>query len=257
MTEYNRIPARQVIIHGDCWPVVNAVAHLTRSLLPGSECETTYTLPELLQQLHQNPEATLLLCLRPREHIFLFYALKQALLCHPALVISDELLFSDRVVLHNWGELPAVLHQELTTLLAQIRQHEKLFSRVKSRLDSFLADPKPATGLFAVPLIFNTPGRLMDYMELLMYRATVNCGVTPDQQKLLEDVHKGRYSMPGLKQRLNKNEKQIWQDKYRLLVKLGMRNRLHELFYGTRLSESQQRTPFMMPGTSQWKAGTR
>lgn len=37
---------------------------------------------------------------------------------------------------------------------------------------------------------------------------------------------------------LNKNEKQIWQDK----------NHLYELFYGTRLRESQQLTPFMTPG---------
>ncbi len=31
--------------------------------------------------------------------------------------------------------------------------------------------------------------------------------------------------------RLNTQEKQIWQDKYRLLVKLGMRNRLRELLF--------------------------
>ncbi|ECA3795435.1 transcriptional regulator [Salmonella enterica subsp. enterica] len=248
MTAYNMTAARQVIIHGDCWPVVSAVAHLTRAVLSGGECEATYTLPELLQQLHRKPQATLVLCLRPREHIFLFYALKEVLLYHPALVISDELLFSDRVVLHNWGELPAVLHQELTDMATQIRQHEKL-PRVTNRLTGFLADPKPATGLFAVPLIFNHPTRLMNYMTLLMYRATVNCGVTPDQQKLLEEVVcKGQHSLSGMTTVLNKNKKQIWQDKNRLLVKLGMRNRLRELFYGTRLCESQQLTPFMMPG---------
>lgn len=247
MTGYNSMPARQVIIHGDCWLVVNAVAHLSRAALPGCECETTYTLPELLQQLNRKPEAALVLCLRPREHIFLFYALKEVLLYHPALVISDELLFSDRVVLHSWGALPALLHQEITVMATQIRQHEKL-SRVKNRLTGFLADPKPATGLFAVPLIFNHPTRLMNYMTLLMFRATVNCGVTPDQQKLLEEVYKGQCSLSEMTTVLNKNEKQIWQDKNRLLVKLGMKNRLYELFYGTRLCESLQLTPFMMPG---------
>ncbi|EBX2068647.1 transcriptional regulator, partial [Salmonella enterica subsp. enterica serovar Java] len=39
MTEHNPIPARQVIIHGDCWPVATTVAHLVRSVLPGCECE--------------------------------------------------------------------------------------------------------------------------------------------------------------------------------------------------------------------------
>ncbi|EGI0308353.1 transcriptional regulator, partial [Salmonella enterica] len=34
MTEHNRIPARQIIVYGDCWPVTIAVAHLVRRFLP-------------------------------------------------------------------------------------------------------------------------------------------------------------------------------------------------------------------------------
>lgn len=60
----------------------------------------------------------------------------------------------------------------------------------------------------------------------------------PDQQKRLEDVYKEQRSLSGMTTVLNKNEKQIWQDK----------NHLYELFYGTRLRESQQLTPFMTPG---------
>ncbi|EJE2441048.1 transcriptional regulator [Salmonella enterica] len=251
MTENNRMPARHVIIHGDCWPVATAVTHLVRTVQPGCICETTYTLPVLLQRLSRNPEAALVLCLRPREHIFLFYALKNVLLYHPALVISDELLFSDRVVLNSWGALPAVLYQEFIATVTRIRLHEKPYFPVKGRLASFLANPKPATGLFAVPLIFNHPTRLMNYMTLLMFRATVNCGVTPDQQKLLEEVYKGQCPLSELTTVLNRNEKQIWQDKYRLLMKLGMKNRLHELLYGTRFCESLQKTPFMVPGDAE------
>lgn len=51
MTEHNRIPARQIIVYGDCWPVTIAVAHLVRRFLPGCNCETAYRLPVLLQQL--------------------------------------------------------------------------------------------------------------------------------------------------------------------------------------------------------------
>ncbi|EJC4643500.1 transcriptional regulator [Salmonella enterica] len=247
MTKHNPIPARQVIIHGDCWPVTTTVVHLVRSVLPGCECEATYTLPVLLQQLSRKPEAALILCLRPREHLFLFYALKQALLKHPVLVISDELLFSDRVVLHNWGDIPAVLHQEVAGMMPRLRTGEKTPHPLKGRLANFLAAPKPATGLFAVPLTFNHPKRLMNYMELLMYRATASRGVTPDQQKLLQEVYTGKYTLSGLKNRLNKNEKQIWQDKYRLLVKMGMKNRLHELLYGTRFCQEIQRTTFISP----------
>lgn len=86
----------------------------------------------------------------------------------------------------------------------------------------------------------------MNHMALLMNRAMVNCGVTPGQRKLLGEVYKGRYSLSGLKNRLHKNEKQIWQDKYRLLVKLGMKNRLYELLYGTRFCSDIQRAEFVV-----------
>lgn len=67
MTEHNRIPARQIIVYGDCWPVTIAVAHLVRRFMPGCNCETAYRQPVLLQQLRRKPEAILILCLRPRE----------------------------------------------------------------------------------------------------------------------------------------------------------------------------------------------
>ncbi|EAA1980948.1 transcriptional regulator, partial [Salmonella enterica] len=96
MTAYNMTAARQVIIHGDCWPVVSAVQAVVRAMRPECRCDIAESLPCLLQRLTGAPEAVLILCLRPREHIYLFYALKSLLLDHPVLVISDELLFSDR-----------------------------------------------------------------------------------------------------------------------------------------------------------------
>ncbi|HAK0381696.1 TPA: transcriptional regulator [Salmonella enterica] len=238
-----------VIIHGDCWPVVSATEHLVKAILPGSRCEATFSLTTLLQRLAREPDALLILCLRPREHIFLFYALKSALLFHPALVISDELLFSDRVVLHYWGDIPVMLHQELAGTVVRVSLGEKLYP-VNGKLTDFLSAPKPATGHFAVPLIFNNPERLMNYMSLLMYRATVRCGVTPAQQKLLREVYRGRHTLAGMTNILNKDRKKIWQDKDRLLAKMGMKNRLYELLHGTRFRENLQRTTFMAPAES-------
>ncbi|EBU9316413.1 hypothetical protein DMO52_18730 [Salmonella enterica subsp. enterica serovar Amager] len=65
--------------------------------------------------------------------------------------------------------------------------------------------------------------------------------------RLLQEVYRGRGRLSSLCGKLNAREKQIWQDKYRLLVKLGMRNRLRELLSGTRFSEDMQRSPFMVP----------
>ncbi len=70
MTEHNRIPARQIIVYGDCWPVTIAVAQSDPEISAGCNCETAYSLPVLLQQLRLKPEAILILCLRPREHLF-------------------------------------------------------------------------------------------------------------------------------------------------------------------------------------------
>ncbi|EAZ5736763.1 transcriptional regulator, partial [Salmonella enterica] len=106
MTEHNRIPAWQIIVYGDCWPVTIAVAHLVRRFMPGCNCETAYRQPVLLQQLRRKPEAILILCLRPREHLFLFYSLRQILPDYPVMIISDELFFSDRVVLKVYGGIP-------------------------------------------------------------------------------------------------------------------------------------------------------
>ncbi|EAP7864554.1 transcriptional regulator [Salmonella enterica] len=222
-TTYNRsVTPRQVIILGDCWPVTTAVAHLVRTFLPGSDCESTYRLPALLQQLRRKPEAILILCLRPREHLFLFYALRQV--------------------------LP---EQALEEILIRVRRGEQWSGgerlRVTGALEGFLLSPAPVTGFLEVPLIFNSPKRLMNCMDHLMHREILACGVSLAQLRLLQEVYRGRGRLSALCGRLNTQEKQIWQDKYRLLVKLGMRNRLRELLFGTRFCKSLQRTPFIAP----------
>ncbi|WP_240194602.1 hypothetical protein [Salmonella enterica] len=39
MTAYNMTAARQVIIHGDCWPVVSAVQAVVRAMRPECRCD--------------------------------------------------------------------------------------------------------------------------------------------------------------------------------------------------------------------------
>ncbi|EAP9198028.1 transcriptional regulator [Salmonella enterica] len=249
MAGYNLAPARQAIVHGDCWPVTTAAAHLVRSVLPDCDCVTTHSLPALLQQLARKPRAVQILCLRPREHLFLFHALKQVLPDHPVLVISDELFFSDQLVLKVYGDIPVMPSQELTELLIRVKQGKPwpggAHIRMKGVLADFLLSPAPVTGYSEVPLIFTSPEQLMDYMAVLMHREMLACGVSPAQFRLLQEVYRGRGKLSALSGRLNTGEKQIWQDKYQLLSKLGMRNRMRELLFGTRFCESLQRTLFI------------
>ncbi len=244
--------ARRVIVHGDCWPVVTAVAHLAKSALPESDFETTYTLPDLLPRLSRQPETTLILCLRPREHIFLFYALRQALLFHPVLVISDELMFSDRLVLKVFGDIPVISHEKTSGTQQSGEGGDVTTGQLQRALTGFLFLPEPVRGFSDVPLIFNHPKRLMNYMSVLMFRETLAHGVTPAQRRLLEEIYQGRGKLSVLSGRLKTGEKKVWREKNRLLVKkLGMRCRLREQLYGTRFCMEIQKTPFMAPAEAE------
>lgn len=136
-------------------------------------------------------------------------------------------------------------------MLIQIKQGNQWYGGTRRqtmlKLDNFLLYPTPVTGFLEVPQIFNNPKQLMRYMSLLMHREILACGVSPAQQRLLEEVYRGRGRLSALCGRLNARERQIWQDKYRLLVKLGMRNRLRELLHGTRFCMNMQKTIFMAP----------
>ncbi|EAN5736188.1 transcriptional regulator [Salmonella enterica] len=238
---------QKVIIYGDCWPEVSAVQHVVEAICPECCCKVADSLLGLLQYLTCTPEAVIILCLRPREHIYLFYVLKQALLDHPALVISDELLFSDRLVLNSWGGLPFTTHPDIIAIIAGIRRNGRLTYPLKGKLVHFLLAPSTATGYFAVPLIFNNPERLMNYMSLLMHRAIMHCGITPAQQKLLNELYKGKFTLSGLAGMLDMSGKKISQEKERILTKLGMNNRMYGLLHGTRFCPEIQKTPFISP----------
>ncbi|ECK6787474.1 transcriptional regulator, partial [Salmonella enterica] len=157
----------------------------------------------------------------------------------------------DRVVLKLYGGVPALAEQALEEILIRVRRGEQWSGgarlRVTGELDAFLLSPAPVTGFLEVPPVFNSPKRLMNCMDHLLYREMLACGVSPAQLRLLQEVHRNHRTLAALSGRLNAGEKQIWQDKYRLLLKLGMKNRLHELLFGTRFSEDMQRSPFMVP----------
>ncbi|ECW0109270.1 TPA: transcriptional regulator [Salmonella enterica subsp. enterica serovar Typhimurium] len=258
MTECNQhMAARRVIVHGDCWPVVVAVAHLVISALPESYCKTTHTLPDLLKQLSRQPGTTLILCLRPREHIFLFYALKQALLLHPVMVMSDDLMFSDQLVLKVFGDIPVIPHEKSSGTQQNGWLRNETPGQLKGALVDFLSSPDKIAVFSEVPLIFNNPERLMNYMSVLMFRETLAHGVTPAQRRLLEEIYKGRGKLSVLSRRLKTKEKRIWQEKNRLLVKnLGMRCRLREQLYGTRFCMDIQKTAFMTPTEAEYLYST-
>lgn len=81
-------------------------------------------------------------------------------------------------------------------MLIQIKQGNQWYGGTRRqtmlKLDNFLLYPTPVTGFLEVPQIFNNPKQLMHYMSLLMHREILACGVSPAQQRLLEEVYRGR-----------------------------------------------------------------
>lgn len=241
---------RRVIIFGDCWPVVSALENVVLDVNPDCSCKTTYNLSTLVHQLTCEQQALLILCLRPREHIFLFYALKEELIYHPTMVISDELFLSDRLILSTWGKIPCMLHQELKVMITSQQLRELSPSNFrhcpeKSMLTDFLVTPALPSGFSEVPQIFHLKERLMDYMSLLMYREMLNRGLTPFRMRLLEAIWTGHQTRKELAEMLNEPMEKIWNEKHRLLTQLGMPARLRDILYGTRFCLFLQKTPFM------------
>lgn len=254
MTEPSlKMPAsRNVILYGDCWPVVSAVQSLTTTILPDSECRAIFDLPSLIAQLTVEPRAALILCLRPREHVFLFYALRQELFDHPALVISDEIFFNDRLMLRVWGDLPCMMHDELSMMVTSQQLCEFLtvpsgYCPEKSLLAEFLQSPTLPVGFSEVPQIFHLEAPLMDYMSLLIYREMLDRKITPFRMRMLQAIWSGFQTRDELITELDAPKSKIWNEKHRLLMQLEMPARLRDILYGTRFCSFLQRTEFISP----------
>lgn len=252
-----------LIVFGDCWPVVSAVRHVAGTVLPGYRCETVREPQILIQQLARTPQAALILCLRPREHLFLLHTLTKELSCHPALVISDNLFFSDRLALRIWGQLTVMTHQALlpVILYQQLCELTPATPRCpeQGKLTDFLLHPLLPAGKDDMPPQFHLEERLTDYLSLLMYRAMLERGLTAFRMRLLQAMWSGCQNLNDLAGYMGADKRKIWNEKYRLQTQLDLKGHLPELLYGTRFCPFLQRTPFIPPAEAErWRqeAGT-
>lgn len=249
MTECSRLKKTgTVIIFGDCWPVVSAVQAVIQARCPSYRYVQTDDLTGLAGQLSSDSVAGLVFCLRPREHLFLFYALRTYLNYIPALVICDEVLFTDRVMLQCVGGVPVMPHRQLQDMITGIRTGNGRDSRRTGNClpESFLSMP-PAGRRSELPGIFNSQKRLLSYLQGLAGNEREKRGVTPFQQQLLQEMSGGCQSLTSLGERLHCGDKRVSHERCCVPVRLGMSPGLYNLLYGALFSESVQRTPFMTP----------
>ncbi|EHP5545198.1 hypothetical protein KPO98_004095 [Salmonella enterica] len=243
------VKAEHIILHGDCWPVVSAVESMVKSVFPECRCSTASDLPMLISLLTCNPGAALILCLRPREHLFLFYVLREDIYRHPTLVISDEIFFCDRVLLRSLGDISCMRYQELELMITSKQLFPVGIGQCpeKSTLTNFLLSPSLPSGLPEVIPDFSLEEPLMEYLSLMIYREMDGLGITPFRMRLLQYMYAGHQSYEELAKLMNVSPKKIWNEKYQLLKQTDMSTRLREIIYGTRFCFFLQRTPFISP----------
>lgn len=81
---------KTVLIYGDLWTDCCAMEAITRRYSLES-VRISDSISALLHNLSQSPEAGLILCLRPHEHVYLFYHLWRCLRGRKVLVVTDRM----------------------------------------------------------------------------------------------------------------------------------------------------------------------
>ncbi|ECJ2556731.1 TPA: transcriptional regulator [Salmonella enterica subsp. enterica] len=93
---------KTVLIYGDLWTDCHTMkAFISRDrLISARICESV---SDLLHKLSHLPQACLILCLRPHEHVYLFYNIRCWLKKRKVLIVTDRMYYSDQCVVRYFG----------------------------------------------------------------------------------------------------------------------------------------------------------
>lgn len=113
---------KHIIIYGDFWADCRAVIAIIQNRYSGIDTTLCSNITELIVFLSRYPDAGLVLCLRPHEHVFLFYHLQPWLTSRKVLIVVDRLYFTDRCVM-QYFRLTDYLQRDRLMPLIQPRGH--------------------------------------------------------------------------------------------------------------------------------------
>ncbi|EFP3681045.1 hypothetical protein HPX80_004633 [Salmonella enterica] len=238
---------RNIIVYGDNWPVVSAVRGIAEILMPDCHFHSCHSLCTLRELQHKISGTRFIFCLRPREHVYLFWFLTRILSSAPLLVITDNLLPADRVVLKVSARAVTVSHDELASLYSGLctghypRQAVKENPLVTGL--TLLTGPGFTTRVESLPVVFSNGSDLISFMNELLQQYMQQKGVSRLQLKILEKMR----SEPGLKAlaiALDISLKTLSYNKANALSKLGVSGKDYLAMYGTHFCQECQRTPF-------------
>lgn len=108
---------KMVIIYGDMWTDCYAMDAIIRRRCLAEKVLMCDSVSVLVQYLSTFPDARMVLCLRPHEHVYFFYMLRGILKQHRVLVVADRLYYTDWCVMQYFGMGDYLLRNELTSFI--------------------------------------------------------------------------------------------------------------------------------------------
>lgn len=249
--EYKRYHDAPVIVYGDCWPVVSAIQALVKGNRSLGNYITATSLPLLIKIIDDEPRAAIILCLRPREHLFLFYALRKRLRQHLTLVISDEFFFNDKMLLRWWGGIPYMPLYDVSNMVDRYRRYEQAVDISEGVLNGirseFFKKMRMSDCLTELTESFYSEEQLISYLNILLYRECDRRRLNALQMRLVDEICTNHHTLKEIKCITGFPYMRIWQAKVQVMEKLEISSECHAFVLGIRFISSQQRTPFIIP----------
>ncbi|HIB1553611.1 TPA: hypothetical protein ACWV58_004941 [Salmonella enterica subsp. enterica serovar Muenchen] len=238
---------RNIIVYGDNWPVVSAVSGIAEMLMSDCHFHPCHSLSTLRVMQQEIPDARFIFCLRPREHVYLFYFLTHILSDSPLLVITDTLLPTDQVVLKTCACAVTVSYNELPSLYTDLCAAHYSGQAVKENPLvtglTVLTGPGLTIRGESLPVVFSNGSDLISFMNERLKLYMQQKKVTRLQLKILEKM-RSEPTLKSLASTLDINIKTLSYNKANALSKLGVAGKDYLAMYGTHFHPGWQRTPF-------------
>ncbi|EAO4206308.1 transcriptional regulator [Salmonella enterica] len=227
---------KTVLVYGDLWTDCCAMAAIARSHSSESVriCDSVSS---LLLHLSREPEIGLILCIRPHEHVYLFYNLRHLLRNRMVLVVTDQMYYSDRCVMRYFGLTNWLERAELLSFITG-KQPPEAWQRFRCPGNEVSGPSLMEEGAEI------SPESILLWLNLFAYRYLPS-GVSGSKYALLLKLSSG---CPGvwLARQEKMNPKTLSAYRRETMMRLEMKPSPISLFRGLRVLKQLQRTPFML-----------
>ncbi|EBI7719636.1 hypothetical protein B5B13_21980 [Salmonella enterica] len=227
-----------LVIHGDSWPFVEGLCHLGKAGLPGRQIYASHTVAGLFMLLSEHPDAALVMCLRPREHLFLFYALSDYLRHSPATVVCDALYLTDYIVMEMWNCVPVCAPPRHL-----FPEEEGIPEEGERFLMSLVTRRQGVSRAAPLSGIFHDGNHFVETMSQFLQEYIARKGVSVFQRRILEALLEGK-SASVIAADMETSQGRIENHKTMVFSRLGVPCFPHALLYGMKYHLSLQRDLF-------------